>query len=277
MERIDNLTYAVRPEGELLLDLRLPPRENGVLRPAIIFVHGGAWYLGNKSTTCNDWLVELGFVTASIDYRLTDVASFPAQIHDVKAAVRWLRAHADEYAIDPDQIGIWGSSAGGHLTALCAVTNGNAWYDDPAGDPTISSDIQCAVPICPPTDLLIDWYAVCGYPSMDDIWEALVALLGGPLPTTKELAVKASPLWQCTEHSAPQLFIHGDSDDVVPVGQVRAHVAALLRDHQDVRLLEIEGEGHGVDAGIYPENPDPHQLRPLIGDFFRKHLMPAQS
>ncbi len=272
MIRHDNLPYITRNGIDLLLDLHLPDVPTGAPRPAIVYVYGGGWSGGNKTTSSNDWLVEAGFVTASIDYRLTDVAPFPAQIHDVKAAIRWLRANAARYGVDPNRIGVWGSSAGGHLSALCAVTNDDPWYDG-EGNEGFSSAVQAAVPICPPTDFLIDWYAVGGMPVHAEAERCMTGLLGGSIPDSPPLAHKASPLWQVHTGAAPQLVIQGTVDDLVPAGQVRAYVAALRHSGAPVEYREYASEGHGVDAGIFTENADPHDLRGQITAFFRQHLM----
>jgi acetyl esterase/lipase len=237
-----------------------------------VYVHGGGWIDGNKTTSSNDWLVEAGFVTASIDYRLTNVAGFPAQIHDVKAAVRWMRANAVHYGVDADRIGVWGSSAGGHLSALCAVTNDDLWFDG-EGNEGYSSAVQAAVPICPPTDFLIDWYAVGGMPILDGLEDVVIRLLGGRIVDEPPYARHASPLWHVHTQAAPQLVIQGTLDDLVPVGQVRAYVAALGHYGAPVEYREYANEGHAVDAGIFTENRDPHDLRRHITGFFQKHLM----
>lgn len=270
--RLDNIPYVTRNGVDLCLDVLMPDDDTIAPRPAIVFVHGGGWMHGDKTTSSNDWLAEAGFFTASIDYRLTDVAPFPAQIHDVKAAIRWVRANAERFSVDPERIGVWGSSAGGHLSALCAVTNGDPWYDGDGND-GFSSAVQAAVPICPPTDFLIDWYAVEGIPVHEDAEACVVGLLGDTMLNQPELARRASPLWQVNAQAAPQLVVHGAIDDLVPVGQARAYVAGLRHVGVDVEYQEYAEEAHPVDAGIYLENDDPHDLRGLISGFFRRHLM----
>lgn len=269
--RESDISYVSRDGVELCLDIVAPEGAPGALRPAILFIHGGGWIGGEKTTSANDWLAAAGFVTASVEYRLTDLAPFPAQIHDVKAAIRWLRDHADDWGIDPDKIGVWGSSAGGHLAAMCAVTNGDAWYA--GGEFATSSDVQCAVPICPPTDFLVDWYAVGNLPVHEEAEMCVTGLFGGLPVDTLELARQASPLWQDLAGSVPQLVIQGGADDLVPPGQVRAYTSALMAFGADVTYLEYPDEGHGVDAGIYLENEDHIGLREIILPFFRWHLM----
>lgn len=275
MIRKANIPYISRDGLDLHLDIVSPDSAADSPRPAILFVHGGGWIGGVKETSANDLLAEAGFVTASVQYRLTDVAPFPAQIHDVKAAIRWLRDNAAEWNIDPGKIGVWGSSAGGHLSALCAVTGGNNWYA--GGEFATSSDVQCAVPICPPTDFLIDWYAASNIPVHEEAEMCVTGLLGGMPINHQELARQASPLWQISEHAAPQLVIQGGEDDLVPPAQVRAYTSALMQYGVDVTYLEYPEEGHAVDAGIYLENEDHLGLREIILPFFQWHLMEVEN
>lgn len=275
MIRHTDIVYISRDGVDLKLDMAMSEESSPGLRPAILFVHGGGWIGGEKTTSANDWLAEAGFVTASVQYRLTDVAPFPAQIHDVKAAIRWLRDNADEYGIDPGKIGVWGSSAGGHLSTLCAVTNGDSWYA--GGEFGTSSDVQCAVPICPPTDFLIDWYAASNLPVHDEAEMCIEGLLGGSVLDNTDLARTAAPLWQDLANAVPQLVIQGGADDLVPASQVRAYTSALLAHGADVTYLEYPDEMHSVDAGIYLENEDHLGLREIILPFFQWHLMGKDS
>lgn len=272
MIRLNAIPYVSRGGKDLLLDVVYAEDAGEALRPAIVYVHGGGWLGGDRMTTSNDWLAEAGFFCVSIDYRLTDVAPFPAQIHDVKAAIRWIRKNAAAYGIDPDRIGIWGSSAGGHLSALCAVTTDDPWYDGEGND-GFSSAIQAAVPICPPTDFLIDWYAVGSMPIHPEAEECMRGLLGGSIEDKPEHAQAASPLWQVRADAAPQMIFHGAVDDLVPVGQARAFAAGLMHLGADIGYVEYPLEAHSVDAGIFTENPDPHNLRDQITAFFREQLM----
>ena len=272
MIRHRDIPYIVRDGRELLLDVCMPDEPAPSPRPAILFMHGGGWIDGDKTTSANDWLAEAGFFTASIDYRLTDVARFPAQIHDAKAAIRWVRAHAAEYNVDPQRIGVWGFSAGAHLAALCAVTNDTPGYEG-EGNPGFSSAVQATVAISPPTDFLIDWYAVAAMPVHADGEMCMTGLLGGTATAMPELARQASPLWQVDSTAAPQLIFHGTLDGLVPVGQSRAYVATLGHCGAAVEYVEFADEAHWVDWGIYVENPDPHDLRGRITAFFTAQLM----
>jgi acetyl esterase/lipase len=118
-----DVAYARIDGKPLLLDLYLPVKAARPM-PVIVFIHGGAWRTGSKERCPAIVMTAQGFAVASIDYRLTDEAVFPAQIYDCKGAIRWVRAHAKEYGLDPDRIGVWGNSAGGHLVALLGTSGG---------------------------------------------------------------------------------------------------------------------------------------------------------
>jgi acetyl esterase/lipase len=193
---VPDLEYA-RPGGKpLLLDLYLPEKAAGKL-PLIVWVHGGAWRAGSRKGTPAPALVPRGYAVASIEYRLSQEAVFPAQIQDCKAAIRWLRAHAKEHGLDPDRFGAWGPSAGGHLVALLG-TAGDAkeleGSDGPAGQ---SSRVQAVCDWFGPTDFL----QIGKFPSQlnhnaPDSPEA--RLLGGPVLENPEKCRKANPITYVT-------------------------------------------------------------------------------
>src|SRR5262249_24089734 len=134
------------------LDLYLPDKADGPL-PVVVWVHGGAWRQGSKNGCPGVYLAARGFAVASVGCRLSHDAVFPAQIEDCKAAVRWLRANAKKYTLDPDHVGAWGASAGGHLVALLGTTGGMKDLEGKDGDLDQSSKVQCVVDWFGPTDL----------------------------------------------------------------------------------------------------------------------------
>ena len=149
-----NMIYASVEGTDLKLDLFIPEKAEGPM-PLVVWIHGGGWRSGSKENCRALGLTEYGFAVASINYRLTDVAMFPAQIHDCKAAIRFLRANAKQHRIDPNRIGVWGSSAGAHLAALMGVTNGNKEVEGNIGKYTqTSSDVQAVCDWCGPTDFM---------------------------------------------------------------------------------------------------------------------------
>ena len=145
-----DIVYATTPQKNLLLDLYIPSTSGP--HPVLLYVHGGGWTSGSKDNPPTDRFVKRGYAVASISYRLSQEAIFPAQIHDCKAAVRWLRANAAKYALNTDRIVAWGGSAGGHLVALLATSGGVKELEGDLGNPDQSSRIQGAINFFGPTD-----------------------------------------------------------------------------------------------------------------------------
>lgn len=267
-----NLTYGMAQGHPLQLDI-LAPERTGARVPAVIYVHGGGWAGGERSWTPNRILAEAGVFTVSVSYRFSQQAIFPAQIHDVKAAVRWVRANADHYGVDPDRIGIWGHSAGGHLAALAAVTAGVPELEGESGNPGYDSSVRAVVPISAPLDFLVDWYAVQRIPIGEETAGVVQQLFGGFPEHRQDLARLASPLWHLDRLSPPHLLIHGERDDVVPVGQARAYASALRRLGQKyAELIELPGVDHAADTALYQGESDPFGLKTRVVEFFSMHL-----
>lgn len=246
-----------RPQNAepLLLDLYLPAgvtRQGG--RPAVVHFHGGGWRTGERSSlgpavdgfglSPIEQLADAGFVVASADYRLSTVATFPAQLLDAKAAVRWLRAHAAEYGVDPHRIYAWGDSAGGHLASLLGLTADfpvHAGIDAPDDD-----RVAGVVAWYPPTDLL----RMGGQARPDAVARAddpgsREALLIGAQPAdAPDKARAASPLSYVHAGAPPFLLIHGTADRFVPVAQSTSLAGALEDAGNAVELLLLEGADH---------------------------------
>ncbi|GAA1768639.1 hypothetical protein GCM10009712_15870 [Pseudarthrobacter sulfonivorans] len=249
-----------RPEGSapLLLDLYLPaePKRSGAL-PAVIHYHGGGWRVGARSSlgpavdalglSPIERLVDAGFVVASADYRLSSVATFPAQLLDAKAAVRWLRAHAADFNVDADRIYAWGDSAGGHLASLVGLTGGSSEYGSDSGDPTDVSDTVAAVAAWyPPTDLLHmgEQRLPDAAASADDPGSREALLLGAQPAESPAKAAAASPITYAGDHAPPFFLAHGTADRFVPPAQSATLAAALEAAGTDVELLHLEGADH---------------------------------
>lgn len=237
-------------EGGLYLDLFLPTPQQSPGRPAVLYLHGGGWRSGDRSYGMYPWhapiLAANGFVVASASYRFTDVSPFPAQLHDVKAAVRWLRSSASSCGIDPDRIGAWGDSAGGHLASLLATTADRADLEGDCGSPGWSSRVQSVVARCAPTDFRTF------LPDDPGAASVLDSLFGGPPATTAQLRELASPMLHVSQESAPALIVHGTLDETVPVGQARTMAEELRAHGVDVTLHEIEGVFHNLKSDIDP-------------------------
>jgi acetyl esterase/lipase len=256
-----NLVYARAGGKDLLLDLYLPEQTRARL-PVILWVHGGAWRGGNKERSPAVRQVLRGYAAASIDYRLSQEAVFPAQIEDVKAAVRWLRANARKYRLDPRRIGAWGSSAGGHLVALLGTSGGVKDLEGKLGNPKYSSRVQAVVDFFGPTDLL----RIGKFPSSiahdaPDSPEA--QLIGGPIPKNPEKARRASPVTYITKDDPPFLIMHGDRDDTVPLNQSELFYAALKKAGVEAAFEVVRGAGHGFSGP---------KIDAAVDAFFDKHL-----
>jgi acetyl esterase/lipase len=225
---------------ELKLDLAMPRDEAGPF-PAVVCIHGGGWVGGDRKQM-NQALTVLanrGFVAISPDYRLAPQHRFPAQIEDCKSAVRWLRANAAKYKVDPNRIGAVGFSAGAHLACLLGVTDREDGLDGKGGNPEQSSRVQAVVSFFGPTDLAADEWTKTAEQTN------LVPLLGARRADRPELYRKASPLTYADKKAAPFLFFHGTADTVVKPEQSRRLAEKLQAAGVTARVMSIEGEGHG--------------------------------
>jgi acetyl esterase/lipase len=271
MTRLVDQPYVVRGRQALLADLYIPASAPGPL-PVIVWLHGGGWRFGDRRVGPDllRFFASSGFAMASLDYRLTTEAIFPAQIEDVKAGIRWLRAVAPEYNLDSNRIGLWGASSGGHLAAL-AATSGPGVFET-AADPyaRYSSAVHAVAVGYPPTDFLqIDAHRdPTGRPSDDPESIELPAharsadaksfesrLVGAPIETCPEKVRAANPMTYVKPGLPPFLIVHGLSDTTVPVHQSLLLYEALAAAGNEVTLGLIEGLGHGflnrshLDAG----------------------------
>jgi acetyl esterase/lipase len=243
------------------LDIYAPEKPAGKM-PLVVWIHGGGWQGGSKESLPALELVNHGYVVASINYRFSQHAIFPAQIEDCKAAIRFLRANAAQYSIDPDHVGVWGASAGGHLVALLGTTAGVKEFEGTGGNPEQSTRVQAVVDWFGPTDLL----------TIGPLAESPVSKLIGGLPAKMpEKARKASPMTYVGKDAAPMLIMHGDKDMLVPLNQSERFAEALKKAGAEVRLQVIHGNGHG-GPGFYSV-----ESRKMIIDFFDKHLKPAKE
>ncbi|PFO06283.1 esterase [Bacillus sp. AFS076308] len=296
------------PNGKsLLLDLYLPIGAEGPV-PVIVWLHGGGWRIGDRKLgpEFKVRFAERGYAMASIEYRLSGEAIFPAQIHDVKAAIRWLRSVANEYGLDSKHIGLWGSSAGGHLAALAGTTGSGRLEDLKLGNWEYFSDVQAVVDGYGPTDFLqMEEYDNSTAASSDDPESIRLnavqrhtdpdspesQLLGAPIQTVPNLVREANPITYIDENIPPFLILHGLSDTAVPVHQSELLYQALIEHGNEAALCLIEGMGHaffnknGLDELPLQvtlrkaEAGEPEQIESskkrifeLVESFFRKHL-----
>jgi acetyl esterase/lipase len=251
------------------LDLYSPRQASGPL-PVIIWLHGGGWSKGRKEGRSPAVsLVDDGYAVASVDYRLTRMAPFPAQIEDCKAAVRWLRANASKYNLHPNRIGVWGFSSGGHLAALLGTSGGVKELEGNGDNMSYSSRVQAVCVVSGPGDLLQlyrDATGPSGAEMNPKVKPALEALIGVPLEENKAMA--ASPISYVSKDDPPFLIIQGENDLTVPVSLTQSFFAALKAAGVDATLEIGTGRGHGVGGP---------KFLPMIKAFFDKHLRNRQG
>lgn len=264
VEVLRDLQYVEDGHERHRLDLYLPQKAEGQL-PLLVWIHGGAWQAGSKNGCPAVSFVGKGYAVASINYRLSQNAVFPAQIEDCKAAIRWLRAQAKKYHLDPDHVGVWGASAGGHLVALLGTSGNVKEFEGEGGNLDQSSRVQCVVDWFGPSDLV----TMGGGHNNPGSPES--RLIGGAIQENLEKARQASPVTYVSKDSAPFLIMHGDKDNVVPLGQSEALADALKKAGVEVKLQIVTDNGHGGPGFSSPEN------RKLIEGFFDKHLRPQKN
>lgn len=267
----DNVIFArdieyANPDGQhLKLNIARPKTAKGPT-PAIICIHGGGFRAGNREhhdRLCVE-LAERGYVAATVSYRLSPKYKFPAAVHDVKAAVRFLRAHAAEYGIDPKRIGTTGDSAGGHLALFLGLTGiiDDENDDNRNDNRDQSSSVNCVVDVYGPTDF------TKSYGKSVDAAEVLPLFLGGNLETARHQHILASPLNWVTPDAAPTLIIHGTEDKYVAYEQATWLIDKLKAMDVDSELLTLQGAGHGFKGA------DAEKARAAMFAFFDKHLTP---
>jgi acetyl esterase/lipase len=259
-----DLEYAQVGEIRLLLDL-FRPESAGQPLPLVVWVHGGAWSGGDKAANPALSLSARGYAVASINYRLSGVARFPAQIEDCRAAIRWLRANAGKYNIDPKRVGVWGSSAGGHLVALLGTAGDVAKWDSAGGSADQSSRVQAVCDYYGPTDLLAEKIPGKGRGAESPVGR----LLGGPVDEHKDEAAQANPINYVSPDDPPFLIFHGEQDDTVPIEQSELLEAALKKAGVESTFVRVKNAGHGFLPGSDPSLPE---IRERVVRFFDKHL-----
>ena len=239
------VAYAMAGDHSLDLDLYLP--ESPEKPSLVVWVHGGAWRSGSKEKMPVSGLLDHGFAIASVNYRLSPVAKFPAQIHDIKAAIRWLRAHAEEYGYGETYFSIAGASAGGHLAALVGVTNGHVELEGEVGDhDEESSDVSAIVDFYGPTNFLTILKQSTPH-GLGVRIPALQLLLRAQPEDVPDLAKLASPVFHVDAEDPPLLMIHGDQDPQVPINQ-SLELEGSYRNAgigERARLSVIHGGEHG--------------------------------
>lgn len=265
--KLKDLEFANVDGHSLKLDLYLPAEENP---PLVVWIHGGGWQNGSKESCEVRWLQQKGYAVASISYRLTDVAIFPAQLHDCKAAIRWLRAHAKQYGYNPNQVAVAGSSAGGYLAAFVG-TSGDVI--DLEG--TVGGNLEYSSRV----NAVIDYYGASDFvlrsqnqPHRANKPGSVVAkLLGIGADQVPEIARWASPVTYVSADDPPMLVVHGRKDKTVLFDQSERIVKAYQDMGLSVKLLAIDEGGHGGKEFYQGEN------RKTAVDFFEQNLKPSEQ
>jgi acetyl esterase/lipase len=242
-EKIADIEFAKVDGHELLLDLYLP--EGAKSPPLIVWVHGGAWRAGSKNNMPLDDLVEAGYAVASVDYRLSPVAPFPAQIHDIKAAIRFLRAKRTDYGYAIERIAIAGSSAGGHLVALVGTTNGHPELEGTVGEHAdLSSDVQATVSYFGASNFMTILKQSTPHGLKVRV-PALDLFIGGQPEDIPEVARLASPVFHVDEKDPPLLLLHGDQDPQMPINQSHELHNKYKEAGLTVGFEVVHGAAHG--------------------------------
>ena len=253
------------------LDLVLPTGVADGARPAVVWVPGNGWE-GARAEGLDDWCCPLlaahGFVAATVEYRPRQEAPFPAQLHDVKGAIRWLRANAATYGIDPERLGVWGFSAGGHLAALAGLTGDLPELEGEVGPAGHSSRVRAVAAGSPVTDFLRPGGALPRFP------EVVAQLFGGAGPDKAGLMRLASPLAHVAGGAPPFLLAHGTADESAPFAQSVALREALVAAGAAVAFVPLEGARHNWLArpARFPGESKVRDFGPLALGFFREHL-----
>jgi acetyl esterase/lipase len=248
---VRDLSFAKVDQNELKLDLYLPEAAVGVATPPVglvVWVHGGGWRAGSRSSVEVLGLVDRGWAIASVDYRLSPIAKFPAQVHDIKAAIRFLRAHSAQYGYPASRVVVAGSSAGAHLAALVGLSNRERELEGSVGADTAQpSDVQAIVSLFGASNLT----TILGQSTPHGLGvrvPALELLLGGQPESVPELARLASPVFHVDATDPPLLLLHGDQDNQMPINQSHELQGAYEKLGLPVRFIVLHGSGHGGPA-----------------------------
>jgi acetyl esterase/lipase len=253
------------PDNQHLQVNMARPKDGAGPFPAVVCIHGGGFRAGKRESydkLCLT-LAQNGYVAITVTYRLAPAYPFPAAVLDSKSAVRWLRANAAKYHVDPTRIGVTGGSAGGHLSQFLGVTAGVKKFD--AGDNLDqSSAVACVVNFYGPSDL------TKSYGKSVDAAQVLPLFFAGDLSTKLREHIVGSPLYWVTPNAAPTLVVHGTEDKFVAYEQAGWMVDKLKASAVEAELLTLEGAGHGFKGA------DAEKAEKALIEFFGRHLKPAR-
>ncbi len=270
----EDIIYSVADGHDLKLDIAVP-KYLKMPAPAIVDIPGGSWRVVEKSAEDALFYAKCGFIGVSITHRTSDIAIFPAAVHDCKAAIRWLRVHAKEYNIDPDKIGVTGFSSGGHLAVLLGTSGGDPFLEGKGGYAGFSSGVQAVVDHFGPTDFLkindsdltdrMDHFAANSPESL---------FLGGPLREKAELARQANPIVYIDPEDPPVLIGHGEKDGLVIINQSELLFEALKDAGVPADFIRVKNADHMYrpykwDVEV---NPTINDMNRMTIEWFQKWL-----
>lgn len=256
-----DITYCTKGGVDLKMDLYRPQKGNGAL---VLYIHGGGWTSGSKNGGSGSemWaeLLGRGYMVAAIDYRLAPEFKFPAQMEDVTCAVLYLKRHAAELGIDPERIGAYGGSAGGHLASLLGTTGGHGYE---MGVTTLDAEVAAVVDLFGPTDLTVDFEGASA---------RIISTVFGASERDAKVLVQASPVHQVSADDPPFLIIHGENDALVPIAQGERLYEALVAAGVEAEFVPVKNANHGFAPDGGPISPSRAEITALVADFFDRHL-----
>lgn len=271
---VSDVPYCTGGGQSLLMDVFLPKRRNRRPTPAVLWIHGGGWERGDKNGNSGaQLLANAGFVTASLFYRLSGDSPFPADIEDCKCAIRFLRANATKYGIDPKRIGVAGASAGGHLAELVATAGPNAGLEGAGGWQKTSSKVEAASAYYGVSDFTVGAMQIQRHTGA-----VVLKLFRGSEKEKPELYRKASPLFYVSKDAPPLLLVHGEKDDLVPFEQSVRMAERYRQAGLKVELILVKNAGHDFrqvgDSAISPSVETVHRK---TVEFFERYLLSTSS
>jgi len=264
---IPDVQYCTGGGHPLLMDIFIPNHRNRVPTPAVLWIHGGGWDHGDKKANSGaPFLADGGFVAASLSYRLSGESPFPAAIEDCKCAIRFLRANAAFYGMDPNRIGVAGSSAGGHLAELVATADQNHELEGTGGWQGVSSSVQAAVSYYGVSDLTIPFPA--------ETEPFIRKFLEGTLQERPDLYRRASPIFYVSKKDPPLLLVHGENDADVPFDQSVRMADKYRQSGLQVEFIAVKNAGHDFQqTGNAPVLPTVEMIHQRTVDFFNRFLL----
>lgn len=269
MER--DLAYVSDGDPAQKLDLYLPEEAHEKPLPLVVHIHGGGWRGGNKYPCPVVGMVRKGYAVASVEYRFSQKALFPAQIQDCQAAIRWLRANSKQYSLDPERVGVIGASAGGHLSALVGTAGGKKVFAPSGGNDEQTDRVSAVCDYFGPANFYSVMQQAADDKNITNIFhfntssDPYSSLIGARLDDQAKCDA-VSPLHYVSADCPPVLILHGTHDALVPYAQSEEFAAALKQKGVGVWLQKLPGSGHGGPAFGKPA------VNAMIQAFFDKHL-----